>query len=100
MINRKNIVQVPYETISGKICITPCPYKYGTPENRPFVGSLNCEMCTCFVSKDREAKIVECIYTECSSGIYKKRAKVKYTLKRIEERIQKKQTFNKYKKCT
>lgn len=100
MRNPNNIVKVPYKTLSGRICITPCPYKCGGPADRPFVGSMNCEMCTCFVSKDRKSQTVECMHTEYSSGTYLQRAKVKYTLQRIEDRVQKKQTINKYKKCT
>ena len=52
---------------------------------RPFVGSLKCEMCNCFVSKDKERQEVKCNFSEYTNASYKRKNSIKTTLEKIEE---------------
>lgn len=83
--SKSKIIIVPYETIHGKICITPCMRKLNLDGERPFIGSLKCEMCSCFVSKDKNRQKVACNFSECTNATYRRKQSVKKTLSRLEK---------------
>lgn len=55
--NENKHCKVPYEVVSGVVCITPCPYSLSP---KPFVGSCGCLDCSHFKIKDQEKHIVIC----------------------------------------
>lgn len=67
-LNREKYHIVPYQALHHKVCITPCPFLLAP---KPFVGSVKCEMCTNFICKDSESKIVICSHSKCSHSEYK-----------------------------
>lgn len=82
---------VPYEKIMGTICIAPCMKKLNLNGERPFVGSSKCEMCTCFISKDKDRQEVTCNFSEHTNSLYKKKFSIKRKLENIEKGKRKKE---------
>lgn len=48
---------IPYETLAGKLCITPCPHR---TDIKPKIGSSQCVECPFFHGRDREKQLVKC----------------------------------------
>lgn len=88
--SKSNIRIVPYETIKGRICITPCMKKLNLDGERPFIGSLKCEMCTCFISKDQEKQEVTCNYSESANASFKWKSSIKKRMDLMNENKQRK----------
>ena len=58
---------VNYETVSGHVCITPCPYR---TEDRPKVGSSGCAECPFFHGRNRSERQILC--SAPSGNVYRK----------------------------
>lgn len=62
-IKRKNEVNhvIPYDVLYNSICTTPCPFLTDKgEEDRPKVGSANCNKCRFFIHKDKASHVVLC----------------------------------------
>lgn len=70
---RKEYKEMPYKVRNGVVCITPCTLRdFG---DRPFIGSVQCQKCAFFRSKDREKQVVICAYNEISAKRTKQKDK-------------------------
>lgn len=54
-----------YDLIGSSICTTPCPFLANKCDSeKPKVGSVNCNRCRYFVSKDKDRRQVKCGYNK------------------------------------
>jgi len=61
-------MKIKYETSGNDsiivFCLTKCPRDTKGYDFKPTVGSVGCEMCKFFRSKDSKTQIVDCSYGE------------------------------------
>ena len=60
VVKESNYTSIPYETIAGKVCITPCPHRLDV---KPKVGSSQCAECPFFHGRNRVEQTVRCSAT-------------------------------------
>lgn len=59
-VKESNYTTIPYETIGGMLCITPCPHR---SDVKPKVGGSQCAECPFFHGRNREKQTVRCSAT-------------------------------------
>jgi hypothetical protein len=77
-VKESNYTTISYETIAGKVCITPCPHRI---DDKPKVGSSQCAECPFFHGRNREKQTVRC---SAASDRTWKRTREKLNLKEEE----------------